>query len=347
MSADIKASIIITVKNNGIDLFMTMESLKVSQIGLTYEVIIVDEGSVDGCCDFLLNYKFNRPIRKIKGQAGKSSRNLAASIAEGEYFIFCSPRLYFEDDWMEALLEPLFHGAAEGVSPVFEIEERVPGKRQITYSDGILHSIQNYPWIFEEAELVGSPAQPAELAESNGQTGRTAKLNELPKLPELPELPESTVSTEQSQLPAELSELPELPWLSAECMAVSREIFQVYGGMVDGFKSKELEAAEFSLRLWLLGGRCVLVERVSLTQVHRNNFPYDDSADRWEEDLLMLVQLHFNEQQISRYELMLADACCAASSEASEETISPSREQYALRKIHDDSWFKERFSIPL
>ncbi|MBA9087401.1 glycosyltransferase involved in cell wall biosynthesis [Fontibacillus solani] len=294
MSIETKVSIIITVKNNGIDLFMTMESLKVSYIGLAYEVIIVDEGSIDGCCDFLLNYKLNRPIRKIKGQAGKSSRNLAASLAVGEYFVFCSPRLYFEDNWMETLLEPLFQGTAEGVSPVFEIEERVPSKLGKKYTEGILHSIQSYPWT------------------QNGDG---------------------------------------LPWLSTECFAVSRSTFQECGGMENGFKSKELETAEFSLRMWLLGARCMLVQAVSLIQVLRINFPYDDSVDKWEEDLLILAQLHFNEQRIAACESLLSEASCAAGKEDMAEDLvgdtSASRERYVFRRKHDDSWFVDRFDIPL
>ncbi|GJM74287.1 hypothetical protein HMSSN036_65030 [Paenibacillus macerans] len=62
---------------------------------------------------------------------------------------------------------------------------------------------------------------------------------------------------------------------------------------------KELETAEFSLRMWLLGGTCRYVPEVSLVQVFRQNFPYDHSGERWGRDLMMLAYLHFSEPQIS------------------------------------------------
>lgn len=64
MSAQpILVSVIISVQNEGIDLQTTLESMKVSRVALSYEVIIVDEGSVDGCCDFLIHYKFDNFLR--------------------------------------------------------------------------------------------------------------------------------------------------------------------------------------------------------------------------------------------------------------------------------------------
>lgn len=288
MNTDPIVSIIITTKNSGIDLNVTMESLKVSHHELSYEVIIVDEGSIDGCCDFLLSYKFNQPIRKIKGQIGQCSRNLAASQAKGQYLIFCSSRLYFEDHWMENFIEPLVQGVADAVSPSFSIEEKRPGKRQLKHTMGILHTIQSYPWT---------------------QVGAG------------------------------------LPWLWAECFAVSRDTFNRYGGMENGFKSKEIETAEFSLRVWLLGGQCILVPDVKLTQVMRNNYPLDDSEEKWEEDLYTLAKLHFSEQRIKQCELMLASGISAVSSEELDERIQASREQYALSRKHNDTWFLNQFGI--
>lgn len=288
MSTDPIISIIITTKNSGIDLHVTMESLKVSDLELSYEVIIVDEGSIDGCCDFLLSYKFNQPIRKIKGQAGQCSRNLAASQAKGQYLIFCSSRLYFEDYWMERLIVPLVRGKADAVSPSFSIEEKRPGKRQAKHTIGILHTIQSYPWTQSGAGL---------------------------------------------------------PWLWAECFAVSRDTLSRYGQMENGFKSKELETAEFSLRVWLLGGQCMLVPDVKLTQVMRNNYPLDDSEDKWEEDLFTLARLHFSKQRMQQCELMLASGISAVGYEEQDERIRVSRERYASLREYDENWFFNQFGI--
>ncbi|WP_019640325.1 glycosyltransferase family 2 protein [Paenibacillus fonticola] len=155
MSAQpILVSVIIAVQNEGIDLQTTLESMKVSQVSFQYEVIIVDEGSVDGCCDFLMNFKFDKPLRKLKGQSGVSSRQLGASYALGSYIIFCSPRLYFEDGWMEALLEPIQQGKADCSTPCFTAQGRLENlSRCELQGDGLLASIYNFPSVTEQGEI--------------------------------------------------------------------------------------------------------------------------------------------------------------------------------------------------
>ncbi|WP_334075890.1 MULTISPECIES: glycosyltransferase family 2 protein [Paenibacillus] len=153
MSSQPMVSIIMTVKNNGIDLFMAMESLKVSQTSIPYELILVNEGSVDGCCDFLMNYNFPRPFRLLKGQTGVPSRNLGAAHAFGAYLIFCTPRLYFEDHWMESLLAPILGGEADGVSPRMEIHETSRFVPEPCYEGELLHSMEQYPWRIDDETL--------------------------------------------------------------------------------------------------------------------------------------------------------------------------------------------------
>ncbi len=291
MSFQVNVSIIFTVKNDGVDLFMTMESLKVSLTSLYYEVIIVNEGSIDGCCDFLMNYKFDRPIKLLKGQPGLPSRNLAAVHASGDYLIFCSPRLYFEDYWMDLLLQPVIHGEADCVSPVMETHESSRNKPEYRYEGGLLCSFHSFPRTRDDDEL---------------------------------------------------------PWLSKECFAIGRVKFQEAGGMEDGFCSKELETAEFSLRLRLLGGSCRLVSEVSLKVVYRQNFPCDDSESRWGEDLLGLAHLHFNDMRIEDCRKLVSrifGPVMLQNESGILERTAVSREKYKTRRIRDDSFFFHYFGI--
>ncbi|GBK60420.1 MAG: glycosyltransferase [Paenibacillus macerans] len=294
MSSESKTvSIIITVKNNGVDLYTTMESLKVSRTSLPYEVIIVDEGSVDGCCDFLLGYRFEKPFKRLKGMAGVSARNLGAAHAAGDYLIFCGAHLYYDDGWMEALLDPLFKGEADCCSPSFVMHERsVSPKTEIV--SGWLKSIRSYPAVAEDKM--------------------------------------------------------DLPWLSWECFAIRKDRFQEIGGMEDGFAGKELETAEFSFRMWLLGGTCRYVPEVSLVQVFRQNFPYDHSGERWGRDLMMLACLHFSEPQISFCRQLVEEVFGREGGDERElrelrELTEERRRKYALRRQHDETWFLKRFGI--
>lgn len=155
MSAQpILVSVIISVQNEGIDLQTTLESMKVSRVDYRYEVIIVDEGSADGCCDFLMHYKFDMPLRKLRAQNGISSRQLGASHALGKYLIFCSPRLYFEDGWMEALLEPIQQGRADCTTPAFMAQGRPGNLPRCEYPPGgLLASIYSFPAVSEQGEI--------------------------------------------------------------------------------------------------------------------------------------------------------------------------------------------------
>lgn len=289
-SQSTSVSIIITVKNNGIDLYTTMESLKVSHTTLPYEVIIVDEGSIDGCCDFLMGYRFDRPFKRVKGEPGISARNIGAAHADGEYLIFCGSHLYYDDGWMERLLEPLMQGQADGVSPAFEKSEHSPAPKGGDVGGGI-GSVRGYPVLVDSQN--------------------------------------------------------EIPWMTWECFAVRRDTFRDMGGMEDGFIGKDLETAEFSLRLWLQGGRCRFVPEVTLIQVFRQNFPYDNSGEQWGMDLMTLAYLHFGDEMISASREQVHQAFGAEPLDESglSELTSARREKYASLRKHDEIWFFDRFGI--
>lgn len=234
-SEQLNVSIIITVRNSGIDLSTTMDTLKVSRVNTPYEVIIVDEESIDGCCDFLFEYRFNHPFRKFKARPDQSARNIGASHANGDYLVFSSASIYYNDDWLENMLKPLLEGKATAVSPAFKLHSKTRPRKIRKIEEGLLSTIQQFPHM------------------KNGD---------------------------------------EIPWLSGECLMVSKERFQELGGFREGFWTKDVEAAEFSLRNWLHGGRSLLVPEVCMQQVYRNNFPYDEREDKWEEDLETLEQVH-------------------------------------------------------
>ncbi|WP_110933473.1 glycosyltransferase family 2 protein [Paenibacillus bouchesdurhonensis] len=292
MSAQpILVSVIIAVQNEGIDLQTTLESMKVSRVASSYEVIIVDEGSVDGCCDFLIHYKFDKPLRKFKAQSGISSRQLGAFHALGSYLIFCSPRLYFEDGWMEELLEPIQHGRADCTTPDFTAQGRPDNIQRCELpAGGLFASIYNFPAVSKQGDI---------------------------------------------------------PWLSSDCFAVSRQTFQELGGLQDGFFTKEIETAEFSLRTWLLGRVCYYVPQICLTLVFRHNYPPDERLAYWGSDVINLTRMHFEEEIIAKTR-ELVRACDG------EQYVGPDRkefdaagEKYLKIRKFDPVWFAHRFDIML
>ncbi|GAA0133703.1 hypothetical protein YSY43_05430 [Paenibacillus sp. YSY-4.3] len=292
MSAQpILVSVIISVQNEGIDLQTTLESMKVSRVASRYEVIIVDEGSVDGCCDFLMHYKFDMPLRKLKVQSGISSRQLGASHAVGEYLIFCSPRLYFEDGWMEALLEPIQQGRADCSTPSFTSQGRPGNIRQCNYPPGgLCASIYNYPAVSMEGDI---------------------------------------------------------PWLSWDCFAIRRRTLEELGGLANGFYTKEIETAEFSLRAWLFGRTCYYVPHVSLTLVFRYNYPPDHRHAYWGSDLIALTRMHFEKETVAKTR-EIVKACDGEQPDGlAREGLEEAREKYSGLRRYDSVWFADRFDIML
>jgi glycosyltransferase involved in cell wall biosynthesis len=111
-------SIIMPVKNEGENIKNTIESAFSVKTDCDFEIVVVDDDSQDGCCSFLDEHK-NEKIKKIKteGLGAANARNAGADHAEGDIFIFCDAHIFFEDDWIERLIEPIQKGIADATNP--------------------------------------------------------------------------------------------------------------------------------------------------------------------------------------------------------------------------------------
>lgn len=112
-------SLIIPVKNEGIHIKNTIESIMAAKTKIPYEIVVVDDGSTDNCCDFIRSNEGWNHIKLIKtiGLGSAMARNRGAEISKGEYLIFCDAHLTFEENWIDHLLEPILKGEADAVNP--------------------------------------------------------------------------------------------------------------------------------------------------------------------------------------------------------------------------------------
>lgn len=111
-------SIIIPVKNEGVNIKNTLESLYQTKSSYLYEVIIVDDNSTDNCCDFLKKVQDeNITLVSADGVGVAMARNIGAEHASGEFVIFCDAHLFFEDHWIDRLLKPIEGGIADATNP--------------------------------------------------------------------------------------------------------------------------------------------------------------------------------------------------------------------------------------
>jgi Predicted glycosyltransferases len=121
-------SIIIPCKNEVDNLKNTVDSIMNSKNKLSFEIIVVDDGSTDGSCDFIKQDKnIYGSIKLISsknlGVAG--GRNMGASKAEGKYLLFIDAHVYVPDYWLDNLFGTMEQNNADGVSPA--IKDKVGG----------------------------------------------------------------------------------------------------------------------------------------------------------------------------------------------------------------------------
>lgn len=118
-SDQIDASIIIPCKNEGRNVKMTLDSLLAASPANRVEYIVVDDGSDDGCCDFIKeNSRYSRVNFISSSRLGVSrARNLGASAARGEYLIFCDAHVTVPAGWPDDLLDAFSLDGVAAVSP--------------------------------------------------------------------------------------------------------------------------------------------------------------------------------------------------------------------------------------
>jgi GT2 family glycosyltransferase len=112
------ASIILPCKNEGENIRLTVSSILQAMGRLHYEVIVIDDGSTDGCCNWLRNKTHPRvKLVTTSGLGAAQARNLGAKHAWGEYLVFCDAHIFVGNYWLENLLDPLQKEVCQGISP--------------------------------------------------------------------------------------------------------------------------------------------------------------------------------------------------------------------------------------
>jgi len=112
-------SIIIPCKNEGSNVKMTVDSILAAAPDDNHEIIIVDDGSTDGCCLFLQESHLYQKVNFIPtpGLGAARARNLGAAAAHGKHLIFCDAHITVPEGWPRNLLETFRHPEVDAVSP--------------------------------------------------------------------------------------------------------------------------------------------------------------------------------------------------------------------------------------
>ncbi|MFZ5595887.1 MAG: glycosyltransferase [Bacillota bacterium] len=152
------ASIIIPAKNEGRNVFNTVRSVMGARNSTPCEIIVIDDGSEDGCCDFLRGQGFlkNVAVYRTPGLGSAAARNVGAGRAGGEILIFCDAHIFVEQNWVDRLVDTLLEGRVDAVCPAIAPHDRpndVAGG--VTWDERL-----NFKWLPRPPKLSPVPLLP-------------------------------------------------------------------------------------------------------------------------------------------------------------------------------------------
>lgn len=114
------ASVVIPTCNEGEMLDMTVRSVLSSETRLDLEIVIVDDGSVDGSCDRFRGDRVPR-VRVVDGGGlgVARARNFGAQHSAGEMIVFLDAHCEVSQHWLDELAAPMAEPDVAIVSPAF------------------------------------------------------------------------------------------------------------------------------------------------------------------------------------------------------------------------------------
>lgn len=124
-SVHTSVSVVIPARDEGSWVRRTVEAVLERSPGYLLEIIVVDDGSSDGSCDFIREeYRGSGTVKLIEGEgAGVArARNLGASTARGEFLVFLDAHVIPDPGWLDELVallrDPSVGLAALGVRDI-------------------------------------------------------------------------------------------------------------------------------------------------------------------------------------------------------------------------------------
>ena len=136
------ASIIIPVKNERRFLREQLQALVQQSYPGQWEVIVVDNGSVDGSVAVARSFQHRLPITVVTAHGKKGSahaRNVGAKFARGEVFIFCDADDVVAKGWLYHMGRALQrHDFVAGALEQERLNERAPWRRPAFTGSGAI-----------------------------------------------------------------------------------------------------------------------------------------------------------------------------------------------------------------
>lgn len=130
-SSSSELSVLVPALNEGVHLRRTVECVRDTLPGRT-QVVVVDDGSDDGCADFLRRPGAAATLVE-RPEAGRrlgvvGARNLAASMATGETLVFLDAHMRMPAGWIDPLVEAANDPQVGAASPAIAVLGRLQSR---------------------------------------------------------------------------------------------------------------------------------------------------------------------------------------------------------------------------
>jgi glycosyltransferase involved in cell wall biosynthesis len=291
----------------------TLDSIFAATCDVSYEVIIVDDGSQDGSCDFL---RGNHPpyavtLLRTQGIGLAPARNLGMNHANGDVLVICDAHIAVLPHWLDHLAQTIREGADAVCPQLADMhEDPLPRKR--------LNSLDS-----ARSGVVAA-----------GMCGKTM------------------LSLFQPRWLAPQQTAVEVPVLCGGCFALTRAAFEATGGYEPAFRSYGWDEEEISIKLWTFGFTLKATPHTCVKHFFRPAAPYPIHNEDVMHNFLYLAMCHYSDKRVEQIKTMLqASGATKAMARQlfpqvfSAENIKSKRELYREKRMHSDDWFFEQFKL--
>ena len=125
-----------------------------------FEIIIVDNGSTDGSCEFLKQQFSHVKLLELPENNGFAGGNIKGlEIAQGEYIALLNNDTHVDSNWLECLIQPMLHDPFVGICSSKLILKATgqlesAGDGLTTWGVGFKRGLDQDPGLYNEQEFV-------------------------------------------------------------------------------------------------------------------------------------------------------------------------------------------------
>ena len=303
-----KTTIVLACRNEGKLILDTVNSILNNKTNTLYEIIVVDDGSTDMCCDIirqnLNDGKFDKNILKIVTNSTSigacKARNLGTenSSSDTNYVCFLDAHTRVEPHWLDKLIEAELSSLGNNQSIV------TCGIRVMDGTD-------------------------------EGGFGETLNLSELPKNNFVP------------LWLAKPKDITEVPFAPGGVMLIPKFLFNDIGGFEKYFQTWGAEDTEISLKAWLMGYKILATPHTKIEHFFRPKHPYMVTQHNVDFNNIMMAINHFNPERIEKMLKFTKTRTDIEKivSQLLTSNVFEQRKLYLSKRTHDDNWFFNKFGI--